>query len=254
MTAAMKPSNEGESISSSVNNDHQVALSKINNPYALYIHEELSSRSSGWLYLLGVSIACLSSFLLHEQEIDVAREYTGGASVYEFIVILLSTSSCISLLIVLFYQHRYLREKMTKFGIVGRYFRYSPELFLSVVIFIIWCTILGINGEARSWNVNIWVCAWLEFGLASYLMGELITASSSKMCGVRVRRGYFHMVVHDAYRSTPERDEEERSSAEYWFMLLTFSSCVATFSITSKEILGSAIGLFCTLQACTILV
>jgi hypothetical protein len=63
------------------------------------------------------------------------------------------------------------------------------------------------------------------------------------------------MVVHDTYRSTPEQEEEEeRSSAEYWYMLLTFSSCVAAFSITSKEILGSAIGLFCILQAFTILV
>ena len=264
--------NEGESISS-VNDDHQVASlpSRSNNPYALYVHEELSPRSSGWLYLFSVSIACLSSFLLHKQEIDTTREYIGlqsWSSVYELVVILLSTSSCISLLIVLFYQHRYMRDMMTKCKIVGRYFRYSPEIFLSVVTFIIWCIILRyltsdpasaaiVDGETKSWNVNIWVCAWLGFGLASYLMGELITASSSKMCGVRVRRDYVRMLVRDAYRSTPpvrEEEEDDESSAEYWFMLLTFSSCVAAFSITSQEILGSAIGLFCTLQAFTILV
>ncbi len=267
------------------------------NPYALYAYEELSPRSSGWLYISAVSIACLSSFLITERAIDEAREdQGGGAFIAELILILLSVSFALSFLVVIFYQHRDLREKLTKCIGIGSH-HYSAELFLALVVFGMWCVILrylidqtsGLNygvtmmtidGEQEVWNINIWVCTWLGWGLASYLVGDLIMAPPHHMGSVWMRSNTTYL-RHDRARIGDSTNPsgwagkedvngwthgQGESSVACWFMLLSFSTCLAAFSIAlcagnayvgdlSKTPLykrlrmGAAIGICCALLA-----
>jgi hypothetical protein len=273
------------------------------NPYALYTYEELSPRSSGWLYISVVSIACLSSFLVTERAINEAREDpgVGRASINELVIILLSTSFVLSFLVVIFYQHRDLREKLTKCIGIGSY-HYSAELFLALILFGMWCiilryltdrtsglnyglTMMTIDGEEEVWNINIWVCTWLGWGLASYLVGELIMAPPLKMGGVWMRGNITYprhdrARIRDSTKLSSRADVadvnglthgREESSVASWFMLLSFSTCLAAFSIAlcagyeyvgdlrntpfyKRLWLGAAIGLSCALLAFAALV
>ncbi len=270
------------------------------NPFALYTYEELSPRSSVWLYISAVSIACLSSFLVTERAIDEAREdqVGGRVPIDELILILLSTSFALSFLVVIFYQHRYLREKLTKcIGIGSRH--YSAELCLALVMFGMWCVILryladrtsygltmmAIDGEQEVWNINIWVCTWLGWGLASNLVGELLMAPPQKMGGVWMRANTTYTShdgahIRDSTNPSVKAGMEDvngwthgqgESSVASWFMLLSFSTCLAAFSIAlcagdeyvgdlSKTAiykrlqLGAAIGIWCALLAVAALV
>ncbi|KAL7530965.1 hypothetical protein ACHAXR_003774, partial [Thalassiosira sp. AJA248-18] len=169
-------------------------------PFALHANEELSPRSSAWLYIAAVSIAGLSSFLVTEEAIDDAMEDQsgGGRSTKDIIlIVILSISFALSFIITLSYRHRGLREKLT--GEIRRVHS-SFEFVMSFIMFAIWCMVLryvtdpfsGLNygltmltsdGQAEVWNTNLWICAWLGWGLSSYLAGALIMASPTSKMG-----------------------------------------------------------------------
>ena len=263
------------------------------NQYALYVNEELSSRSSGWLYLSVVSLACLSSFLLTENSMNddtsmgnTASSYDGGgrSSIDTVLITFLSISFALSFLIALFYHHRDLREKITK---DIRHVHNSMEFFLSILMFGFWCTVLRYATDPYSGltisridvseeipSKNIWVCTWIGFGLSAYLVGSLIMSSPIRKRGVvctdtiSVRQNTSRRDLQS--QATDDRCGEE--SVVYWFMLLAFSSALAGFSIATRvgaacagsdlsssafckrSTLGGVIGIICALLACAALV
>ena len=228
------------------------------NQYALYVNEALSPRSSGWLYLSVISMACLSSFLITENSINESTteeaSSDGGSrsSIDTLLISILSISFALSFLIALFYHHRDLREKITKD--IPRVHN-SLEFILSLFLFGFWCTILryatdpyadvtlsSIDGKEEIYNTNMWVCTWIGFGLSSYLVGSLIMASPVRKRGVVCVRGFIDDVF-SARRSSTRRDcttiatdvNWGEDSLVYWFMLLAFSSALAGFSISTRE-------------------
>ncbi|KAL7439328.1 hypothetical protein ACHAXH_006676 [Discostella pseudostelligera] len=241
------------------------------NQYALYVNEELSPRSSGWLYLTVVSMACLSSFLISENSINESTTEDaisdGGirSSIDTLLISILSISFGLSFLITLFYHHRDLREKITK---DIAHVHNSLEFFLSLLLFGFWCTILryatdpysdvslsSIGGKEEIFNTNMWVCTWIGFGLASYLVGSLVLASPVRKRGVVCTRGFTEDIFTARRNSTRgdcttvlATDVRWGEEMVYWFMLLAFSSALAGFSISTRAG-GGAIGIMCALLA-----
>jgi len=262
--------------------------SKKISPYALHVNEELSPRASAWLYTSAVSIGGLSSFLVTERAMEevMEDESNGRSFIDKLLIIFLSISFGFSFLITLSYRHRGVREKMTEEII----FIHSIEFVISLIMFGIWCAVLryvadpfsGLNygltmltkdGYDNVWNTNIWVCAWLGWGLTSYLVGALIMASPTKMSGVWTRgfdgapsrtlprhssTGSSEPTVHAGdirnansspigaegdfdgeYMDGTNRRQGENSLG-YWFMLLAFSLALAVFSVTLRT--GDACG------------
>ncbi len=212
------------------------------NQYALYANEELSPRFSGWLYLSVVSIACLSSFLVSEKSSNRTSIDTGLVSI-------LSISFVLSFLITLTYHHRDIREKITKdMPLVHN----SLEFFVTIVMFGFWCTVLryvadpfsetsasSIDARNGNFNTNMWVCAWIGFGLTSYLVGSLIMASPVRKRGVVFTHRCTDGPELSARRGIVSRSDcptilSTDTGAVYWFMLLAFSSALAGFSISTR--------------------
>lgn len=256
-------------------------------PYALHVNEELSPRASAWLYTSAVSIAGLSSFLVTERVMEevMEDESDGRSSIDKLLIIFLSISFGFSFLVTLSYRHRGVRERLTEEITCI----HSIEFAISLIMFGIWCVVLryiadpfsGLNygltmltkdGYDNVWNTHIWVCAWLGWGLTSYLVGSLIMASPKKMRGVWTRgfdgapsrtlprhssTGSSQPTVHagnirnansnpigaegdfDGHMNGTNRGKGENSLG-YWFMLLAFSLALAVFSITLRT--GDACG------------
>ena len=127
-----------------VNNDDDDPVQQMS-PYALLVNEELSPRSSAWLYLSAVSIACLSSLLLTEKAIDD----NGGRSVIDLaLIILLSISFAVSFIITLgAFRHRGLRNKLT--GYI-KFMHTSLECIISILLFCTWCIVLRFVSDPSS--------------------------------------------------------------------------------------------------------
>jgi len=289
-------------------------------PYALHIHEELSPRASAWLYTSAVSIAGLSSLLVTEKAIqDVMDDTTGSSgrsSIDKLLIIVLSVSFALSLLITISYRHRSLREKLTA---DIKFLRTSFESVFSIGTFCIWSIVMAyvavpgtglnygmamitVDGYEEVWNTNVWLSAWLGWGLSTYLVGALLMASPGR------KRGVWSVILEDfapmADAVTPrtkrmsrrqssrrgsngssdgnigsedrgyiqERTrglrgkENNHNTVAYWFMLLSFSTALAVFSIElragdvcisvlsdsplcKRASLGGGVGITCALLA-----
>lgn len=250
-------------------------------PYALYANEELSPRSSAWLYMSAASIAGLSSFLITDDSIDDGDRRT----VDKLLITLLGISFALSLLVTISYRHRGLRGKLTS---DIRFARTSLEFILAILTLGMWCVVLryvadqssGLNyglsmltidGYDEVWNTNIWLSTWLGWGLATYLVGSMFMASAERKKGV-CALGYFKQSASRSSQYRYNRSESDQtpragnlagnntantvnSEAQsqqngestlnrsrdqgecrlvYWFMVLSFSLALATFSIKMR--------------------
>ena len=132
-----------------VNNDDNGVPVQQMSIYALLTNEELSPRSSAWLYLAAVSIACLSSLLLTEKAIDdIEIDNTEERSSIDLtLIILLSISFVLAFLITLVYRHRGLRNKLT--GYI-KFMHTSLECVISILLFCVWCVVLRFVSDPTS--------------------------------------------------------------------------------------------------------
>eukprot|EP00970_Alexandrium_tamarense_P010121 scaffold2040_cov196-Alexandrium_tamarense.AAC.13 len=240
-------------------------------PFALYPNEELSPRSSVWLYLSAASLAGLSTFLVVE---DSATDRNNPDTV---LLSILSISFALSFAVTLCYRHRTIREGITKD--VPK-LSTSWEFIVSALLFILWCTALryvmdpvsgvqygmtnkndtdGLGEEYQYmdevWNGNLWLSSWLGGGLSAYLVGSLMMASPHRKRGVVVlgdssiegtngcggtvldannidESGHSDEVIDGyVYRRKYASDEEGPS---YWFLSLAVSAALAAFSVEMR--------------------
>ena len=157
------------------------------------------------------------------------------------------------------------------------------------------------DGMQEVWNINILIMAWLGFGIGSYLVGSLVMASEIQMKGV-VTYGVSNSAYYSRRVSSKESSNEstvlhgngnsatevvssannegiflysrslrgENCSAALWFMMISFSSALAAFAISTRvgdacigvlsetpyckrSSLGGGIGISCALLACVAL-
>jgi hypothetical protein len=226
-------------------------------PWALQANEQLSPRSSAWLYLAAVSLMGLGTFLVVEgsDSVGVGRSHDDTLMLAIF-----STCFSVSVVISLGYRHRSLRNAFT---CDLRWIYYSIEFILSIILFCLWCVIMrmlmdpdpfaatmnfAVTTVATAagstqiiWNINLWVCAWLGYGLLSYLVGSLLLASP-----VRKRGTWSSAVLAKTKR---HRYEFEESRWTYWFMYLAFQLALSAFSIKLRvgDVCASTLGItpFC---------
>lgn len=202
-------------------------------PWALQTNEELSPRSSAWLYLAAVSLMGLATFLVVEGSASIG---VGRSEEDTLLLALFSTCFSISVAITLGYRHRSLRNAFT---CDLRWIHYSIEFLLSVLLSCLWCVIMrmlltpfaAMNFAVTTaatriiWNINLWVCAWLGYGLLSYLVGSLLLVSPMR------KRGTWPSSSDVLAKSKRHRYEFEESRLTYWFMCLAFQLALSAFSM-----------------------
>ena len=169
---------------------------------------------------------------------------------------------------------------------------YFLRKFVHIMCSHIYFTIMQ---STEVWNINILITSWLGFGLSSYLVGSLILASEEQMKGVVVAKehcGYDTIKARNADSNHPtvltgnhppdegaahDGEDRNKSAHEYvetcsplWFMMLSFSSALAAFAISTRvgdacigmlsstpyckrSALGAGIGLTCALLSCIVL-
>ena len=208
---------------------------QLTSPWALHANEELSPRSSAWLYLATVSLMGLGTFLV----VEGGRDTVVGRSDDDTVMLaMFSTSFCISLAIYIGYRHRSIRNAFT---CDLRWIHYSVEFILSIVLFCLWCVIMSMlldpfgamnfavttvaaaDSTHIIWNINLWLCAWLGYGLLSYLVGSLLLVSPMRKRGTRPSAVLAKTKRH--------RYEFEESRWTYWFVSLAFQLGLSAFSL-----------------------
>ncbi|EJK48279.1 hypothetical protein THAOC_32941 [Thalassiosira oceanica] len=238
-------------------------------PFSLKIDERLSPRSSAWGYLAACSLGALSCFVVTSNAIIEAEEgddSTGKKSVDKLLLSMLSVSSLLASAVCVCFRHRGLRHFLTR---RANRIHASVEYFLALLLFAVWCVVLRyvsdpqtsglafglsmltINGKEVVWNAQLWISSWLGYGIASYIVGSLILASPEFQHGTVSTdiRGQMHLNSSDCLENTAAngngdtnaRTEEcvyvrlhsfgERTIV-YWFMVFSFSSAVAAYSLS----------------------
>jgi len=210
---------------------------KLPSPWALHSDEELSSRSSVWLYLAAVSLMGLGTLLVVEggssNSVGLGRSDGDRVTLAMF-----STCLSVSLAIYIGYRHRSVRNAFT---CDLRLIHFSVEFLLSVILFCLWCvemsmlldpfgamnfattTVSAADSTQIIWNINLWVCAWLGYGLLASLVGSLLLVSP-----MRKRATWPREVLAKTKR---HRYEFEESRWTYWFMSLAFQLALSVFSL-----------------------
>lgn len=217
-------------------------------PWALQGNEQLSPRSSAWLYLAAVSLMGLGTFMVAEGGVGVGR-----SDDETLLLAIFSTCFSVSFAISLGYRHRSLRNAFT---CDLRWLYYSIEFIVSIILFCLWCVIMRMlldpfaatlnfavttvsaaDGSTRIiWNVNLWVSAWLGYGLLSYLVGSLLLASPMR------KRGTLPSEV--LAKTKRHRYEFDESRWTYWFMCLAFQLALSVFSMKLRvgEVCAGTLG------------
>ena len=197
--------------------------------WALNANEELSPRSSAWLYLAVVSLTGLGTLLMVGDS-NVERSYNDV-----LILGIFSTCFSMSATFCIAYRHRSLRNAVT---CDLRWIYYSFEFVISVILLCLWCVIMSIvldspikvvvattvaetDSTQISWSINLWACAWLGFGVLSYLVGALMLASPMR------KRGSW---LIDS-KTIRHRYEFEESRWAFWFVSLAFQLALTVFSL-----------------------
>jgi hypothetical protein len=253
-------------------------------PYALYSNEELSPRSSLWVYLAAASLAGLATVLVVEQPVHNTEERNGADTV---LVSILSTSFVLSLVIAVSYRHRILRNYLTQCVLPHT----TVEVLSALVIFILWCIELryvmdpfsgvqygqtlmnenwGQHYYDEVWNANLWASSWLGGAIAASLVGELLMARDDKRRGVVVRSDGIcltrksndnEQLSEKEYIRTYALDED---GSKHWFLMLVISCALSAFCINyrigmscdgslsstpfcKRCVLGSVVGIVCTI-------
>ena len=209
-------------------------------PWALHADEELSPRSSVWLYLAAVSLMGLGTLLVVEgssESVGLGRSDDDRVTLAMF-----STCFSISLALCIGYRHRSVRNAFT---CDLRWIHFSVEFLLSVVLFCLWCVIMSMlldpfgamnfaittvsaaDSTQIIWNINLWVCAWLGYGLLASLVGSLLLVSP-----MRKRATWPREVLSKTKR---HRYEFEESRWTYWFMCLAFQLALSVFSLKLRN-------------------
>ena len=231
--------------SGQIQDQHEEKLS----PYALYLNEDLSPRSSSWVYLASSSLAGLATVLVIEQPILNENERNGPDSL---LISILSTSFVLSSIIAISYRHRMLRNFLTKDMLACTSF----ECLLSFVLFILWCVELRYVMDPFSgveygltltnekwgqhyyevvWNDNLWFISWLGGGIISCLVGELVVSSSEKRRGTVESSNWRNVRLDDSGKHT-DGDEYMRTynlgdGSTQWFLMLVSSCALSAFCI-----------------------
>ena len=218
-------------------------------PYALYMNENLSPRSSSWVYLASCSLAGLATVLIIEQPLLNENDRNGPDTI---LISILSVSFALSSIIAISYRHRVLRDFLTKDILPCT----SLELLFSIAVFILWCVELryvmdpfsGVeygltltnekSGDHYSelvWNDNLWLISWLGGGVISFLLGELVLSSSKKRRGIIER----NIPRNTRLESTKHADGVEymrtymlgEDGSTKWFLILVSSCALTAFCI-----------------------
>lgn len=202
---------------------------KLISPWALHANEQLSPLSSVWLYLASVSLMCLGTCLVIKDRGDVGVERNDSDTLF---LAIFSTCFSVSFAIALGYRHRSLRNAFT---CELRSINHSIEFILSIILFCLWCVVMrllldpfsamnfAVTTVETTGKVNIWACAWLGYGILSYLVGSLLLVSP-----IRKRGTWLTDVIAKTKR---HRYEFEDSRSTFWFMFLAFQVALSAFSI-----------------------
>ncbi|KAL3791276.1 hypothetical protein HJC23_000893 [Cyclotella cryptica] len=229
-------------------------------PYALYPNEDLSPRSSLWLYLSATSLAGLSTLLVMENPIDNNDVQRNKQDT--LLLSILSVSFGLAFLVAMCFRHRSLRDWLTRDILPTLHI--SLEFLMALVLFILWCIELRYVMDPFSgveygltmtkekwgylyyedvWNGNLWVSSWLGGGIASFLVGELIMAPADKRCGVVVR-DHKDMVAYTSRLNEAAGAEDvdyirtyvlDDDGPTYWFLLLVTSCALSAFCIDNRN-------------------
>ncbi|KAL7522739.1 hypothetical protein ACHAWX_007439 [Stephanocyclus meneghinianus] len=230
------------------------------NPYVLYPNEDLSPRSSSWLYLSATSLVGLSTLLVLENPIDNNDAQRNKQDT--LLLSILSTSFVLPFVIATCFRHRNLRDFLTRD--LSPKVHTSLEFLVALILFVLWCIELRYVMDPFSgveygltitkdkwgylyyndvWNGNLWVSSWLGGGIVAYLVGELIMAPADKRCGVAIREGkdvtaYTSRLdgdIHEEdadYRRTYVLDDDGPTN---WFLLLVTSCVLSAFCIDDRN-------------------
>lgn len=211
----------------------------LTSPWALHSNEQLSPRASAWMYIAAVSMMCLGTFLVTEGRTDAARSDNDTLMLAIF-----ATCFSVSFAITLAYRHRSLRYALT---CDLKWIHYSIEFILSIILFCLWCVVMRVlldpfsamnfavtsvvatsdTGQIIIWNVNLWVGAWLGYGILSFLVGSLLLVSPIR------KRGTWSNI-----KTNRHRYEFDENRTTYWFMFLAFQLALSAFTMKLK--LGDA--------------
>jgi len=229
------------------------------NPYALYQYEDLSPRSSSWVYLAASSLTGLAALLVVEQ--PLGNDENQRSSQDTLLLSILSVSLIVSLIIAISYRHRKLRDTLTK-DILPQA---SLECISSMLLFILWCIVmryvmdpfsgveygLTITNEKWGqhyyndvWNSNLWISSWVGWGLSASLLGELMMTTEKMRRGVVKKRDTDLMLnfvprsdgasntngIH--YMRTYLLDED---GSKHWFLLLVTSCALSAYCIDDRS-------------------
>lgn len=208
-------------------------------PYVLHPHEELSPRSHAWLYLFGVSIAGFFSALSMKSDIDFSNDEfdgqkSGGTSAsFILLLVVLFISIILSLVVTFSYHHRTYRDRLTD----DFWAEFSVESVITIILVSIWSVVQALqyvltrNTPGLLLNCNCWIVSWLGFGLAIYLLGELLHATPTKMKGV------YYTWKKDAQDddlndcdSSYGHGRMFECSPTHWTMLMAFGAALAAHS------------------------